>query len=63
MQTLVSVVNYRERKMLSALLAVSTEAQCSSVMVNHTAGVERAPKLSIVNSTEQDKPVSLSDEE
>ena len=45
MQTLVSVVTLRERKMLSALIAAGTEVPTSSVIGEPRAGVQGAPTL------------------
>jgi hypothetical protein len=59
MQTLVSVVTYKEWKMLGIPLAAGTEAFSSSVM-----GKQRCRRIEstypiCVTSTEQDKPISL----
>jgi hypothetical protein len=59
MQTLVSVVTLRERKMLSALIAAGTEVPTSSVMGEPSCRRTGSTYTINVKSTEQDKSVSL----
>src|SRR5216684_1934290 len=61
MQTLASVVSFKERKLLCALLAVGTTARSSVVMgTQHCRRIrEHLNYLLVVISAEQGKPVSL----
>ena len=59
MQTLVSVVNSEERKMLSALFAAGTEGSGSLRHGHTTLPAYREHLHYRVTSTEQGKPVSL----
>jgi len=59
MQTLVSVVNSKEWKMLGIPLAAGTEAPFSSVMGKQRCRRIESTYPNCVTSTEQDKPISL----